>query len=198
LLENSTSNSETKTPFDARPKTKRQGQVFASLGQPRSFTWRTIQTWHYRYKNQGVTGVNNQPRKDKGQVRKVTPEELLEAINAARPHFHDKKLNKRAIYRFCIENGLLRQDQIAQTTFYRFIREYDLLVPESKENKRKLAFSMKYANQLWQADTMFGPYVATGVPAGPRKQARLIAFLDDASRVLCHGEFFFDENVDAL
>ena len=55
---------------------------------------------------------------------------------------------------------------------------------------------MKYANQLWQADTMFGPHVATG--SGGRKQARLIAFLDDASRVLCHGEFFFDETTDTL
>jgi putative transposase len=55
---------------------------------------------------------------------------------------------------------------------------------------------MKYANQLWQADTMFGPHVHTGT--GSRQQAKLIAFLDDASRVLCHGEFFFEENVDTL
>jgi putative transposase len=164
-------------------------------GNPRQFTWRTIQTWHYRYKNHGITGMTHQPRKDKGQVRKVTPEELLEALNAARPHFHDKRTNKRALYRFCIEKGLLHPDRIAQTTFYRFIREYQLLAPENDDNRKRLAFSMKFANQLWQADTMFGPYVDTG---GSRKQAKLIAFLDDASRVLCHGEFFFDENTDTL
>jgi putative transposase len=167
-------------------------------GNPRQFTWRTIQTWYYRYKNHGITGMTHQPRKDKGQVRKVTPEELLEALNAARPHFHQQRTNKRALYRFCIEQGLLQADRIAQTTFYRFIREYELLAPESEENKQRLAFSMKYANQLWQADTMFGPYVDTGVSLGSRKQAKLIAFIDDASRVLCHGEFFFEENVDTL
>ena len=168
-------------------------------GNPRQFTWRTIQTWFYRYKNHGITGMTNQPRKDKGQARKVTPEELLEAINAARPHFHNQRTNKRALYRFCIEKGLLQPDRIAQTTFYRFIREYDLLAPEDNDdNKKRLAFSMKYANQLWQADTMFGPYVDTGVSPASRKQARLIAFIDDASRVLCHGEFFFEENVDTL
>ena len=58
-------------------------------GNPRQFTWRTIQTWYYRYKNHGITGMTNHSRKDKGQTRKVTPEELLEAINAARPHFHN-------------------------------------------------------------------------------------------------------------
>jgi transposase InsO family protein len=165
-------------------------------GNPRRFTWRTIQTWYYRYKNHGITGMTQRPRKDKGQVRKVTPEELLEAINAARPHFHSPRTNKRALYRFCIERGLLQPGRIAQTTFYRFIREFDLLAPESEENKKRLAFSMKYANQLWQADTMFGPYLDSG--GGGRKQARLIAFIDDASRVLCHGEFFFEENVDTL
>jgi putative transposase len=46
--------------------------------------------------------------------------------------------------------------------------------------------------------TMFGPYIDTGVSLGSRKQTKLIAFIDDASRVLCHGEFFFEENVDTL
>ena len=86
-------------------------------GQSHQFTWRTIQTWYYRYKNHGITAMNNSPRRDKGTVRKVTPEEVLEALNAALPHFNNKKYNKTSLYRFCIENGLLRADQIARTTF---------------------------------------------------------------------------------
>jgi putative transposase len=172
-------------------------------GHSRRFTWRTIQTWFYRYKNHGITSMTNRSRKDKGHTRKVAPEELLEALAAAKPHFHSQNANKRALYRFCIEKGLLQQERIAQTTFYRFIREYNLLAADNEDCKQRLAFSMKYANQLWQADTMFGPFVDTGMShagaSGPaRKQARLIAFIDDASRVLCHGQFFFEENVDTL
>jgi len=168
-------------------------------GNSRQFTWRTIQTWFYRYKNHGITGMTPQPRKDKGHVRKATPEELLEAINTAKPHFHNQCTNKQAIYRFCVENSLLDPERIAQTTFYRFIREYGLLAPDDTDNnKKRLAFCMKYANQLWQADTMVGPFCEVGASSGSRKQARLIAFIDDASRVLCHGEFFFEENVDTL
>ena len=167
-------------------------------GNQRQFTWRTIQTWHYRYKNHGITGMTNRSRKDKGQTRKVTPEELLEAITAAKPHFHNQHANKRALYRCCVEKGLLQPERIAQTTFYRFIREYELLAADDHDNKKRLAFSMKFANQLWQADTMFGPYMDTGVAGAARKQAKLIAFIDDASRVICHGEFFFEENVDTL
>src|SRR5262249_22647754 len=97
-----------------------------------------------------------------------------------------------------IEKGLLQQDRIAQTTFYRFLREYDLLAPHDDNNKKRLAFSMKYANQLWQADTMFGPYLDAGNSGGCRKQTRLIALIPDASRVLCPGEFFFEETVTTL
>jgi len=165
-------------------------------GNPYRFTWRTIQTWYYRYKNHGITGMTAHPRADKGSTRKVTPEEVLEAINAALPHFHGKKPDKTAIYRFCIEKGLLRADQIARTTFSRMIEKYEMLKCDVGENKRRLAFSMQYANQLWQADTMFGPQVQQ--LHGQRRQAKLIAFIDDASRVLCHGEFFFDENADSM
>lgn len=164
-------------------------------GNSRKFTWRTIQTWYYRYKNHGITGVASRERSDKGKPRKTTPEELLEAINEALPHFRGKNVSPMSIYRFCIEKELLNKNQIAQTTFYRFIKEYELFKRDVEDNKKRLAFSMQYANQLWQADTMFGPYIKT--PQG-HKQAKLIAFIDDASRVICHGEFFFEENIDSL
>ena len=50
-------------------------------GNPRQFTGRTIQTWFYRYKNHGITGMTPQTRSDKGQARKTTPEELLESFS---------------------------------------------------------------------------------------------------------------------
>jgi len=166
-------------------------------GNPRRFTWRTISTWLYRYKVSGITGVQNKGRCDKGQTRKIAPEELLEAINQVLPAFREKHYRKSQIYRACVERGILSGTQIARTTFYRFIREYELLKDDPGDNhKRRLAFAMQYANQLWQGDTMYGPYVKDD--AGKPAQSRLIAFLDDASRVLCHGEFFFQENVETM
>ncbi len=165
-------------------------------GNPYQFTWRTIQTWYYRYKNHGVTSMDTSSRADKGQPRKVTPEEVLEAINQALPHFRQQNkgsttYNKTAIYRFCIEKGLLHATQIARNTFSRMVNEYEMLKDDPGEHKRRLAFSMQHANQLWQADTMFGPHVGG-------RQSKLIAFIDDASRVLCHGEFFLEENSDSM
>ena len=166
-------------------------------GKQWQFTWRTISTWLYRYKSKGVTALQNHSRSDKGKTRKVTPEEVLEAINQVLPLFRNTAaINKAAIYRCCIEKGLLNKSQIAPNTFSRFVNEYELLKDDVENNKKRLAFAMQYANQLWQADTMYGPYVRD--ERGKARQTRLIVFLDDASRVVCHGQFFFNENVDSL
>jgi transposase InsO family protein len=163
-------------------------------GEKRQFTWRTIYTWYYRYKNYGITGINQTTRKDKGNTRKISPEELLEAINQVKKYFRGNNYNRMALYRKAIETGILRRNEIAQTTFYRFIKEYELMKDDSKKPER-LAFAMQYANQLWQGDTMFGPYVKNNVKP---VQSKLIAFIDDASRVICHGEFFLQENTETL
>src|SRR5437870_3965335 len=59
-------------------------------GQARRFTWRTIQTWYSRYQKHGVTVMENQPRSDKGKVRKVTLEDVLEALRKVQLKVHGK------------------------------------------------------------------------------------------------------------
>ena len=64
-------------------------------GNPRQFTWRTIQTWYYRYKNHGITGMNPRPRSDKGQARKVTPETFnAKALPFSWPRFQRRQFPK--------------------------------------------------------------------------------------------------------
>lgn len=164
-------------------------------GNLRAFTWRTISTWYYRYKTNGVTGVTTKDRSDKGKTRKVSPEELLEAINQVLPLFMANRHIKFDIYRMCIKKGILTKEQLSQTTYYRFLREYDILSDSTNSNKKRLAFAMEHAGDLWQADTMFGPYIKI---KGKMVQTKLIAFIDDASRVICHAQFFTNENIDAL
>ena len=159
------------------------------------FTWRTIQTWYSRYKKDGTTTVLAKERSDKGKTRKMTPEEVLEAIEQVRGSFRGAH-NVTAFYRACIEKGLLQRERIAPNTLRRVVKANELLKPDAEvESKRRLAFAKAHANELWQADTMVGPYVQQG--AG-KVQAKLIAFLDDASRVICHGEFFANDNTEAL
>ena len=165
-------------------------------GHPRQFTWRTIQTWYSRYQQHGVTVMQPKPRSDKGKRRKVVIEDVLEAIGKVQPKVHGKTPTRALLYRLCIEAGWLTRSQIAPNTFSRLVREFELLKPDQDStNKHRLAFAKAHANEMWQADTLYGPFVScNGTPV----QTRLIAFIDDASRVCCHGQFFPAENVDTL
>ena len=172
-------------------------QVFVEDEQRFQFTWRTIQTWYSRYKKDGITTMHPRTRADKGRTRKVQPEQLAEAIDQVRNSFkHGKPSNITAVYRACIEAGLLQREQVAPNTFRRIVNHYELLkLDADSDHKQRLAFAKAHANQMWQADTMFGPYVTH---AGNKLQSKLIAFVDDASRVCCHAQFFTAENTDTL
>lgn len=166
-------------------------------GRPFRFSWRSIETWRCRYNKHGYTAVSGAPRSDKGTFRKVQPEAVLEAIEAARPFFRGSPKRMSEVYRLCIEKGLLRRDQVAPNTFRRIVQKYEMLKPDREvQSKARLAFSKRFANEMWQADTLHGPFVRDHTDK-PR-QSRLIAFIDDASRLLCHGQFFFSENRPAL
>lgn len=166
-------------------------------GHRHTFTWRTIQTWYSRYKKHGATVLDTNPRTDKGKTRKVSPEILAEAIQAIRPKLHGTSPNRAMVYRLCIEEGLLTRSQVAPNTFSRLVQQYELLKPDIEAtNKVRMAFAKAHANELWQGDTLFGPYVKG--PNGNPVPSKLIAFIDDASRVCVHGQFFAEENTATL
>jgi putative transposase len=182
--------------IQARIKVVSQMTFTDEDGHPRQFTWRTIQTWYSRFKKHGVTEMENKPRSDKGKIRKVVLEDVLDAIRKILPKLHGRTPSRSMLYRLCIEEGLLTRSQIADTTFRRMVKQYELLKPDAEcSNKIRLAFAKAHVNEMWQADTLVGPYLQH---EGTQVQTRLIAFLDDASRVCCHGQFFLAENVDTL
>jgi transposase InsO family protein len=165
-------------------------------GQSVRFTWRTIQTWWYYYRKHGITHAPE--RTDKGATRKVAPEHLLEAIEQILPLFHGKTYNVTEIYRACIQKGLLQRSQVASTTFRRIVKRFDLLKPVGESSpKARLAFAKAHANDLWQGDSLHGPYLSYGL-AKPVK-TYLICFIDDASRVIPHGAFYHaDDTVNLI
>lgn len=162
------------------------------------FTWRTISTWYYRHKKYGIATLENKKRSDHKSNRKVQPNQLAEAIQEIIPKLKPNKtgvIPKSVIYRLMIEKGIFQKSQLATTTFYRIIREHKLLEGENA-NKLRLSFAMQHANQLWQADTMYGPSIKQ--KDGSWRKTFLIAFIDDASRVITHAEFFYHDNTNNM
>lgn len=173
------------------------GMPFEEDGVRYQFTWRTIQTWYSRYKKDGITTMHPRGRSDRGVPRKMTVEEVTDAVEQARRYFKDgRPTNAAALYRVCVEKGIVQRAEIAPNTFRRVLKTHALLLPETSEDqKARLAFAKARSNEMWQADTMVGPYVKC---ERGHAQAKLIAFIDDASRVCCHGEFFVVEDTATL
>jgi hypothetical protein len=70
------------------------------------------------------------------------------------------------------------------------LTERQLLAPEVHKK-----FQAEFANDVWQSDMLFGPYVHRS--GGGKMQAFLHAILDDASRIVPHGEFYPDQGLDS-
>jgi len=172
--------------------------VDTQTGLEYQFTWRTISTWLYRFKKHGITSLDNLTRADKNTYRKVQLNELAEAINEVIPTLSANKVGaipKSTLYRLLIKRNYFQRSQLSPTSFYRMVREHDLLLGENTQKLRQ-SFAMQFANEIWQADTMYGPSIKQA--DGKWRKTFLIAFIDDASRVITHGEFFYRDNTDNM
>jgi len=188
--------------YDAPGDTMRQRIKFVAdkrfsdvlTGTQHQFTWRTISTWLYRHKKNGITTLENKTRSDKNAYRKVQVNQLAEALHEIAPSLSTNKSGitpKSVLYRVLLQRGLLTRSQLAPTTFYRMVRTHQLLDDKAAQ-KHRLSFAMQFANQLWQADTLYGPSIKQA--DGQWKKTFLIAFIDDASRVITHAQFFWRDN----
>lgn len=172
--------------------------VDTQTGLAYQFTWRTISTWLYRFKKHGITSLDNLTRADKNTYRKVQINELAEAINEVIPTLSANKVGaipKSTLYRLLIKRNYFQRSQLSPTSFYRMVKDHDLLLGEQIQKLRQ-SFAMQFANKLWQADTMYGPSIKQA--DGKWRKTFLIAFIDDASRVITHGEFFYRDNTDNM
>lgn len=155
---------------------------------PREFSPMTLKRWLWQYRQRGVEGLKPQPRADRGLPRRLSGELVLYIRERLT---QNPRLTASALYRELIGNGSLGIPPASLSTFSRFFRRLEEtdLRPPVEERRR---FGFEFANDCWQTDVCVGPYLKLD---GKKKRTYLIAFLDDASRVVPHGEFFLEDNL---
>jgi transposase InsO family protein len=151
----------------------------------------TLLEWTLRYRRNGLPALTPQPRKDQGQQRVIAPETatLIERLKRENPHRTGAMLLRD-----------LPKDAISPATLYRFLRargltQRQLLVDNINAHSHK-KYEAEYANQIWQSDMLFGPWVQR--PGGGKMQVFLQATLDDASRLIPHAQFYVNQGLDAF
>ena len=159
----------------------------------------TLLDWTLRYRRNGLDALTPKPRQDRGQTRAVAPETaaLIERLKRENPH--------RTGIALLRELALTNEPDkagLSASTLYRFLRargltERQLLLDKATAHKK---YEVQYANQIWQSDMLFGPWVQRSGPTGyPGKmQVFLQATLDDASRLIPHAQFYPNQGLDSF
>ncbi len=151
------------------------------------FSSGSVKKWYLDYKHNGFDALMPKSRLDVGKPRNIDANAILKIheLKGVFPY-----ITGTLVYHKLIEEGYVKESKTSLATVLRYIRENNLKRNQIAPIDRK-AFEMEFANDCWQSDTSHGPVIKVN---GQKRQAYLITFLDDASRLILHGEFFFNDN----
>ncbi len=155
----------------------------------------TIRKWLVTYRYGGFEALYPKRRSDLGRPRRMPAEvaEALVAIKTRRPGY-----SVRAVIAHAAEHGLVSEAAMpSASTVQRLLRREGLTGRAAAQGPAtdRRRFNYRRAGQLWMSDVMHGPKVPDG---RRRRKTFLIAFIDDATRVIPHAAFAFAENTAAF
>jgi putative transposase len=154
----------------------------------RRFGESTLERYWCWYRRDGFEALLPKERVDVGQSRVLSADFLkrLEERRRAQPQQTVKEL-LRSMLR---EGQMERLQWGSLSSIYRYLRRVGL---DGKSLQRAgspgptKAFTVLTANELWMTDVMFGPVLVTAT--GEKIATRLIAIIDDASRLIAYAEY---------
>jgi transposase InsO family protein len=156
----------------------------------------TLRDWLKRYRQGGFEALMPKPRADRGRSRGLPPEvvDALLSIKEANPGLSVRL----AIQEARANAAVAAQLPLPPSTVHRlFVRHGLMQKPGAaglEQDRRRFAFER--AGQLWMSDIMHGPTVFVGDRT--KRKTYLIAFIDDATRVIPYAAFALAENTQAF
>jgi transposase InsO family protein len=151
----------------------------------------TIAQWLRYYRKNGIEGLKPKSRSDHGTIRGV-PSDIGKAIIEKRSEC--PRMPLRLVLRKLHMEKDMPTLQIPLSTAYRYVRTHLPSRPVPVTGREQKRFSHRYPNDCWQGDTMHGIYIRDEQDGRSRK-TYLIAFIDDATRLIVGARFFFSETV---
>lgn len=168
-------------------------QVFyAPDGRELRLSAATLRTWLARYRECGIDGLRNKPRKDRA-VTSVSPA-IADALTDLRRK-HPELTVKRLLVK-------LRQDNLwdgrtpSRSAIYRFTAANALSRSAVPSQQPVRSFEYPYFGDLWSADFLHGPKVRCG--GNTARKAYLHAIIDDATRYIVTARFHLAEDTRSL
>ncbi len=155
---------------------------------------RTLRRYVAAFKRGGFEALLPGERRDKGSCKAILPEALKMAAELR------QELPARSAER--IQQLLASEGYVvARSTLERHLRQQGLSGKEIKAGQKQISsrrFSRVGRNTLWQADLKYGPYLPNPTHPGSKMRTYLVALIDDATRIVVHGEFYANQKLPVL
>jgi putative transposase len=156
----------------------------------------TLRHWLKDYRRGGFDALLPKARADRGRSRAL-PQAVADALVSLKDE--QPGLSIPQLIRAVQQSGTAPESvALAPATVHRLLSRAGLMhkaaLDASNQDRRRFAFA--HAGQLWMSDVMHGPSVA--LPGRGRRKCYLIAFLDDATRVVPYCAFAPSENTQAF
>lgn len=160
---------------------------------------RTLRRLQEKFREGKLEALKPKERSDKGEIRAIASDVLAEAmvLKEELPY-----RSTRRILEILEREGRINHGEIAASTLSRNLKERGLSAREFRLKKDKglgsRRFQKPHKGMLYQTDIKFG--ISLPDPDNPKKTRRtyLLVFMDDATRLVLHGEFYFHQRLPIL
>ena len=156
----------------------------------------TIRDWIKRHRRGGFDALIPKPRADRGLSRTLPAQavDVLLAIKEGNPALSVQLAIREARKHADVPNEL----PLPASTIHRLFTRHGLMEKPKGEHgdtdRRRFAFQQ--AGEMWMSDVMHGPSVL--LDTRRKRKTYLIAFIDDATRVIPHCAFTLSENTQTF
>jgi transposase InsO family protein len=154
----------------------------------------TVETWLYAYRKGGLDALKDRPRRDQG-VSRAIDDDLAERIETLARRYPD--LDGPGILAELGADRFFPVETLPSlSSLYRFLKARGLDQRRAPRHRDHRAFIFDLAGDCWQCDVMYGPSLPTR--QGTRRKTYLFAVLDDATRLIAHAQFYFEQHLRSL
>jgi putative transposase len=155
---------------------------------------RTLRRYVAAYREGGFDALLPRERRDKGTSKAILAE-VLELAGEMRRELPSR--SGRRIQQLLKSEGYC----VARSTLERHLRQRGQSGREIRAEQRQTAsrrFVRQGRNTLWQSDLKYGPYLPDPKHPGHKMRTYLVAMIDDATRLVTHGEFYDNQRLPVL
>lgn len=158
---------------------------------------RTLRRYLAAYRDMNYEGLLPKTRSDVGTLKAISQNVLDRAVELKQEL---PQRSVRRIIRILEGEGVVEKGSLSRSTLSRHLLNLGFGSADLKMMGLKGSSARRFVrtgrNTLWQADIKYGPYIPTA--NGKKKRTYLVAFIDDATRLVCHAEFYDNQRLPII